>query len=124
MSRISFVLIYFLFLFYCETAKPVSNDNDNSGINIKLTINPESLKVDTIRECVIWASITEDNKIVKDSTLVRFSSSLGEITQKAYTQGGVAEAILKNTDTVTTGICKVIVLVKNKSDTGFIVFYK
>jgi len=140
--RKDFIAIFFVALvsfslsLRCEKGIKVddlpSNDTISDSIiyNIDLYANPESLKIDTIRQTTIWAIITyneddiSEDSLVPDSTLVSFSSSLGSITNQAYTIDGKAEAILQNNDTSSTGICNVLAVVKTVIDSIGIPFYK
>ncbi|MBP7459892.1 MAG: hypothetical protein KBA26_01255 [Candidatus Delongbacteria bacterium] len=124
--RYSLIMFLCLTGLYCEKAKTSTqqDDIDTDRITIELTANPDTLKIGTIKASTIWAKVTEDQALAADSTLVSFSSSLGSITESSITLQGRATATLQNSDTTTTGLCRVIGIVKNVEDTIYILFKK
>ncbi len=111
----------------CQKATtPTDNNGDDPTVSIQivLTANPDTLKISTVKSSTIWAKVDSGGHLIADSTLVSFSSSLGQITSQAYTRDGRAETELTNTDTTTIGLCRVIGIVKNIEDTIYVLFKK
>lgn len=69
--------------------------SSNSSLTLELSAFPDRISIeDSTAQAEIWATVKQGNKPVRDSTLVVFATTVGQITAVTITRDGLAVALL------------------------------
>ena len=78
----------------CAFSVAPTSDEDRQ-LTISLSAFPERISIDTTgATSEVWATVRQGTGPVRDSTVVFFATTVGEITQESFTRDGLAVAVL------------------------------
>jgi hypothetical protein len=97
------------------SCRSTSAPESEGTISLRLDAVPLLLKADSSSVAMIWATVLDGGRPARDSTMVVFASSLGEVTSEAFTKDGLAQASF--TPGTTAGIAAIVAQVMAVRDT-------
>lgn len=74
----------------CRGTQPA--DEEPAGVSLALDVVPLVLRADTTQTATVWATLLEDGSPVVDSTRVSLVTTLGQVSEEAFTVDGLAVA--------------------------------